>query len=211
MLALYEPVLLFHPAEDWAPQNVDSYLSVARVERQTTAATWSPVPAPTPTSNLGCLFNPCFRLNLPCALRSGYACYHQQAIRQTDWSNPVIYATAVPVPANIAPPPGQTKRPGLAAPLLVVLCRRRLALTPQPSLANTRRRLGKHHSRPGRIPEALVCCLQRALLGNRFSLARRDSPWRHPPRCLRRTRLSRRTGSAAPHPTHASLNAFRAG
>ncbi len=113
LLALYEPVLLFHPAEDWAPQNVDSYLSVARVERQTTAATWSPVPAPTPTSNLGCLFNPCFRLNLPCALRSGYACYHQQAIRQTDWSNPVIYATAVPVPANTAPPPGQTKRPRL--------------------------------------------------------------------------------------------------
>jgi hypothetical protein len=122
LLALYEPVLLFHSAEDWAPQNVDSYLRLARVERKTTAATWSPVPAPMPTSNLGCLFNPCFRLNLPCALRSGYACYHQQAIRQNGWSNPVMYATAVPVPANTAPPPG----PDDAS--MFPLCSRRIAL-----------------------------------------------------------------------------------
>jgi hypothetical protein len=113
LLALYEPVLLFHPDEDWAPQTVDGYLNLAKVERQTTAGTWSPVPAPIPTSNLGCLFNPCFRLNLPCALRSGYACYHEQAVRETSWSKPVVYATAVPVPGSTAPPPGQTKRPSL--------------------------------------------------------------------------------------------------
>jgi hypothetical protein len=113
LLAQYEPVLFFHPAEDWAPQPVDSYLNLAKVEQQVKAGTWSPAPAPMPTSNLGCLLSPCFRLNLPCALRSGYTCYHEQAVRDTSWSRPVVYATAVSVPDSTAPPPGQNKQPAL--------------------------------------------------------------------------------------------------
>jgi hypothetical protein len=110
LLSLYEPVLLFHPEEDWAPQTPESYLATARVKRQVGKGLWSTVPPPLPTTLLGCTLTPCFRLNLPCALRSGDACYEQQAT-QTDWTHPVVYGSVVPVPASTAPPPGFTQRP----------------------------------------------------------------------------------------------------
>jgi hypothetical protein len=113
LLAKYEPVLLFHPDEDWAPQSVDRYLTLARVESQTAKGVWSTVPPPIPTSSAGCALSPCLRLNLPCPLRGGYACYQQQAARQTDWGHPVVYATAASVPASAPPPPGFTQRPQL--------------------------------------------------------------------------------------------------
>jgi hypothetical protein len=113
LLAQYEPVLLFHGSEDWAPQTVESYLRLARVERQVAAGRWQPVPPPLPTSTAGCTLDPCLRLDLPCALRSGYACYHRQALAHTDWRGPVVYATVVPVPVSTPLPPGQAQRPAL--------------------------------------------------------------------------------------------------
>lgn len=112
LLARYEPVLLFHPDEDWAPESVDSYLARARIEKQTAKGVWAPVPPPLPTSTLGCALSPCYRLNLPCSLRSGDACYEQQA-SQTDWTAPVVYGRVVPVPATAPLPPGITQRPAL--------------------------------------------------------------------------------------------------
>src|SRR4051794_40180773 len=81
LLQLYQPVLLFHSEEDWAPTTVESYLASARVERQGMKNVWTKVPPPVPTSTVGCTLTPCFRLNLPCVLGSGYACYEQQAAK----------------------------------------------------------------------------------------------------------------------------------
>jgi hypothetical protein len=89
LLDRYQPVLYFHPSEDWAPQTVERYLARARIEQ-------SPL-----------------RLNLPCVLRSGYACYHRLALADTSWRAPVVYATIGPVPASMPLPPGQTTRPRL--------------------------------------------------------------------------------------------------
>jgi hypothetical protein len=110
LLQRYEPVLLFHPAEDWAPEAVDSYLGRAAVEKQTSKSVWAPIPPPLPTSTLGCGLAPCYRLNLPCRLRSGDACYEQQAL-ETDWAQPVAYGRVVAVPATAPLPPGITQRP----------------------------------------------------------------------------------------------------
>lgn len=112
LLQTYQPVLLFHPDEDWAPQTVDAYLKGARIERQATPGLWAAVPPPVPTSTVGCTATPCFRLNLPCSLRSGYSCYRQTAT-STAWRTPVVYATVATVPASAPPPPGQTQRPSL--------------------------------------------------------------------------------------------------
>jgi hypothetical protein len=110
LLTLYEPVLLFHPEEDWAPEAPETYLQTARVERHVGKGQWSTIPPPLPTSNAGCTLSPCFRLNLPCALRGGDACYQQQA-RQTDWNHPILYGTVAQVPATAAPLPGFTQTP----------------------------------------------------------------------------------------------------
>ena len=112
LLKTYQPVLLFHADEDWAPQTVEAYLNEARIERQATPGLWATVPPPIPTSTVGCTAAPCFRLNLPCALRSGYSCYRQRAT-PTAWRAPVVYATVATVPGSAPPPPGQTQRPAL--------------------------------------------------------------------------------------------------
>src|SRR5512133_1601598 len=83
-LRQYQPVLLFHPDEDWAPERPEAFLSRARVERQIARGSWAAVPAPLPTTTSGCAFTPCYRLNLPCALRAGDACYERVAA-STDW------------------------------------------------------------------------------------------------------------------------------
>jgi len=113
LLATYQPVLYFHSSEDWAPHTVDSYLLRARVERQVTKGKWVPEPPPLPTSYAGCTLSPCIRLNLPCALRAGYACYHQEAMTDTDWTAPVVYGSVATVPASTPPRPGQTQPPRL--------------------------------------------------------------------------------------------------
>ena len=106
LLQTYEPVLLFHPDEDWAPEVVESYLKLAKVERQVTKGAWSTVPPPLPTSSAGCTLTPCLRLNLPCKLRDRYHCYAQLAPQTTDWKHPVVYGTVATVPPTAKPPPG---------------------------------------------------------------------------------------------------------
>jgi hypothetical protein len=111
LLQTYEPVLLFHPGEDWAPEPVETYLRVAKIERQTAQGVWSAVPPPLPTSTTGCRLTPCLRLNLPCRLHDGYSCYAQFARQTTDWRQPVVYGTVATVPPTAAAPPGFTAPP----------------------------------------------------------------------------------------------------
>src|SRR5438477_4418629 len=113
LLAAYQPVLFFHASEDWAPQTVDRYLERVQVERQVAKGTWLRVPPPLLTSYAGCTLSPCLRLDLPCALRSGYTCYHRQALAETDWKAPVLYGSVAAVPASTPAPRGQTQRPSL--------------------------------------------------------------------------------------------------
>lgn len=91
LLAQYQPVLYFHQSEDWAPQTVEAYLAIARLR----------------TSARGQY------LDLPCALRAGYACYHREALADTNWKAPVVYGTIGPVSPSTPPPPGVTQRPTL--------------------------------------------------------------------------------------------------
>ena len=111
LLQTYEPVLLFHPDEDWAPEPVGKYLNVAKVERQAAKGVWSAVPPPIPTSTAGCTLTPCLRLNLPCKLRDGYSCYAQFAKQATDWAQPVVYGTVAVVPPTAPAPPGFSAPP----------------------------------------------------------------------------------------------------
>ena len=110
LLRTYEPVLLFHPDEDWAPERPETFLASARIERQVARGTWAGVPGPLPTSTAGCALDPCFRLNLPCALRSGDGCYEKVADR-TDWKQPLVYGRVVAVPPGTAPPSGFAEAP----------------------------------------------------------------------------------------------------
>src|SRR5439155_128457 len=65
LLRKYEPVLYFHPQEDWAPEAADAFVARARVEKQVAAGKWAAAAPPLPTSTSGCAFSPCFRFNLP--------------------------------------------------------------------------------------------------------------------------------------------------
>ncbi len=112
LLQTYEPVLLFHPSEEWAPEPVESYLQIARVERQQAKGSWATVPPPLPTSAAGCTLTPCLRLDLPCPLRGGLGCYRELA-KQTNWNAPAIYGNVVRVPAGASPPPGFATPPAL--------------------------------------------------------------------------------------------------
>jgi hypothetical protein len=111
LLREFEPVLLFHPQEDWAPERAETFVGHARVEKQTARGQWGPVPPPLPTSTSGCAFTPCYRFNLPCALRSGDACYEAGRSTSAAWKQPVIYGRVLTVPAGTPPAPGFTTPP----------------------------------------------------------------------------------------------------
>jgi hypothetical protein len=85
LLQRYEPVLYFHAQEDWAPEAADSFLASARVERHEAGGKWAPLPPPLPTGTAGCTVSPCYRLNLPCPLRGGDACYELTRSDDSDW------------------------------------------------------------------------------------------------------------------------------
>jgi len=107
LLEHFAPILYFHPDEAWAPVSVERFLRVARVERQATRGSWSRT-TPLPTSNVGCTLTPCYRFNLPCALKSGATCYEKAAPTLSDWRQPVIYGRVLDVPAGTAMPAGIT-------------------------------------------------------------------------------------------------------
>ena len=111
LLRTYQPVLYFHPEEDWAPTRPETFLATARLERQVAQGTWAAAPLPLPSSNAGCIFTPCYRLDLPCALRGGDACYERLAATTTDWTKPVVYGRVVSVPPGSSPAPGFTTAP----------------------------------------------------------------------------------------------------
>jgi hypothetical protein len=113
LLQTYEPVLLFHPSEDWAPEPVETYLKDAHVEKQVAKGSWKTTAGPLPTSNTGCTLMPCYRLNLPCPLHGGDACYEQLPVRTGEWQHPVVYGRVVAVPPGSAPAPGFTTPPKL--------------------------------------------------------------------------------------------------
>jgi hypothetical protein len=107
VLARFEPVLLFHPGEDWAPTRPDDFVAHARVERQVARGRWAAVSATLPTSTAGCTLTPCYRLNLqPCALGGGDGCYEARRSTQAQWRAPVIYGRLLDVPATTPAPPG---------------------------------------------------------------------------------------------------------
>lgn len=111
LLQTYEPVLFFHASEDWAPQPVEAFLADARVEKQTARGSWKVGGGAIPTSSVGCTLVPCYRLNLPCSLRGGDACYEQMPVRTGEWQHPVVYGRVVAVPPGSAPAPGFTAPP----------------------------------------------------------------------------------------------------
>jgi Vacuolar protein sorting-associated protein 62 len=111
LLETYEPVLFFHASEDWAPEPVETFLADARLEQQVAKGSWNTVSGPLPTSNSGCTQSPCYRLNLPCRLHGGDACYERMPVRTGQWRRPVVYGRVVAVPPGSAPAPGFTKAP----------------------------------------------------------------------------------------------------
>jgi hypothetical protein len=111
LLQMYEPVLLFHASEDWAPEPVETFLAAAHIEKQVAKGSWKTVGGPLPTSNAGCSLSPCFRLNLPCPLHGGDACYERMPVRTGEWQRPVAYGRVVAVPPGTAPAPGFTAPP----------------------------------------------------------------------------------------------------
>jgi hypothetical protein len=106
LLRRFEPVLYFHPREDWSPELADGFVGRALVEKQIGSNTWAAVPAPLPMNLDGCSFDPCYRFNLLCALKRGDACYQRASTTVTDWTHPLIYGRVVPVPAGTTAPAG---------------------------------------------------------------------------------------------------------
>jgi len=106
LLERFMPILYFHPDEAWSPVAVERFLQVARVERQTGRGVWARTGATLPTSTVGCTFTPCYRLNLPCAIKGGATCYEKTAPTLSDWKRPVIYGRVLDVPAGTPTPAG---------------------------------------------------------------------------------------------------------
>jgi hypothetical protein len=99
-LQIYEPVLLFHASENWAPESVDPFLADARVEKQVLKGKWVTAPGALPTSTAGCAFTPCYRLNLPCPLHGGVGCYLKMPVRNSEWRQPAIYGRVLTTPTG---------------------------------------------------------------------------------------------------------------
>ena len=191
LLLRYEPVLLFHPQEEWAPSQPDEFVAHARVEKQVKKGSWAPVPPPQPTSTSGCAFTPCYRFNLqPCALKNGDACYEASHSTAAEWKRPSSTA-ARSRPRRKSRARRVRHAAALPRALLALLRVRRLALAGRAPLAGARGRLGEHHDRAFRVAPAALRRLQRALLRHDPRLdegreARRVTPGR-----VRRARVAR--------------------
>jgi hypothetical protein len=105
LLERFTPILSFHPDEAWAPVAVERFLRVARLERQTAPGVWART-GQLPSSNVGCALTPCYRLNLPCALKAGARCYEKDAPTLSAWNQPVVYGRVLDVPAGTPMPAG---------------------------------------------------------------------------------------------------------
>ena len=110
LLARFQPVLYFHAAEDWAPETAETFVGRAKVEKQVSRDSWRAQAGPPPTSNTGCTLSPCYRLNLPCRLHDGDACYERDSTVAA-WKRAVVYGRVLEVPPGSPPPPGLTTPP----------------------------------------------------------------------------------------------------
>jgi hypothetical protein len=106
LLQRFMPILYFHTDEAWGPIAVERFLQLARRERQTARGVWTRITTPLPTSTVGCAFTPCYRLNLPCALKAGASRYEKAAATMSDWKHPVIYGHVLDVPTGTPTPAG---------------------------------------------------------------------------------------------------------
>jgi hypothetical protein len=111
LLRKFEPVLFFHPQEDWSPEHAEGFVGRARVEKQIARGSWVSAPPPLPTNTSGCTFTPCYRFNLLCALRAGDACYEASRDAVSDWKHPTVYGRVLTVPAGSPAPPGFSSPP----------------------------------------------------------------------------------------------------
>src|SRR5436305_1279247 len=59
LLERFMPVVYFHADEAWAPVEVERFLRLASVERQTARGVWTRMTTPLPTRSVGCTFAPC--------------------------------------------------------------------------------------------------------------------------------------------------------
>jgi hypothetical protein len=109
LLERYSPVLFFGADEDWSPIPVEKFLDDAKVERQSPTGAWTAYADTFPTSTTGCTVKACYRLNLPCSLRSGDACYHTRAPSISDWTRGTAYGRVLDVPVGTPSPPGVTE------------------------------------------------------------------------------------------------------
>jgi hypothetical protein len=106
LLAQYMPILYFHSGEDWSPTTVERFLRLARIERQTASETWMRTTSALPTTSVGCVLSPCYRLNLPCSLKAGDRCYEGASPTLSDWKRGYVYGRVVDVPAGTPAPSG---------------------------------------------------------------------------------------------------------
>jgi hypothetical protein len=106
LLHEFTPVLYFHPDETWSPVQVDGFLGLARIERQTRPGTWTRISSGIPTSSAGCTLMPCYRFNLPCSLTAGARCYERTAPSLNNWKRAKLYGRVLDVPAGAPAPVG---------------------------------------------------------------------------------------------------------
>jgi hypothetical protein len=111
LLEQFTPVLYFHSDETWSPVGVESFLGLARIERQTRPGTWTRTSSGVPTSTVGCTLTPCYRFNLPCSLTAGAKCYARAAPTLSDWKRANVYGRVLDVPAGTPAPVGMQGKP----------------------------------------------------------------------------------------------------
>jgi hypothetical protein len=103
LLARYEPVLVLHADERFAPVAVDAFLRAAQLE-QRTASGWSPASGPLPTADpAGCAAKPCWRLRQPgCSAADGTASVECYSSAPAAGAPPAIYGAAFHTRGRIA-------------------------------------------------------------------------------------------------------------
>jgi hypothetical protein len=96
LLARYEPVLVLHPDERFAPVAVDGFLAAAQLERRT-AAGWTQAPGPLPTANPSdCSSGPCWRLRqTACSAGVGLAAVACYAATPAAAAPPAVYGAVL--------------------------------------------------------------------------------------------------------------------
>jgi hypothetical protein len=97
LLARYEPVVVLHPEERFAPVAVEGFLADARLDERTPEGAWSPAASqrPLPSTN-ACTSRPCWRLDhTGCGVAPGVASVECYATAETTRRPPNVVYGAV--------------------------------------------------------------------------------------------------------------------